>query len=359
MAFDHCLFRFHRSINLRRPFETPNKALANMATLPTIPTYADIEAAAVRIAPVANKTPLLRSSLLDELTGASVYLKAETLQRTGSFKFRGAYNAISALDAEVRAKGVVAVSSGNHAQGVAEAARLMGVPATIIMPKDAPATKVFRTRRSGAEVILYDRVTEDRDALVASWLESNNAHFIHPFNDPFVIAGQGTSGLEIANAMGEMGKDPDSVYVCTGGGGLTAGIALAMERHFPSAKVHSCEPEGFDDYRRSLIKGERVSNEKPGGSVCDAIVTPMPGEIGFAINRDLLGEGQVVSDSEALSAVAFAFNELKLVVEPGGAVALAAVIKAGKSLAGKTVVAVLSGGNIDPETLSHALNSHG
>lgn len=324
-----------------------------------IPTYADIEIAAERIAPQAIKTPLLRSAMLDELTGASVYLKAETLQRTGSFKFRGAYNAISALDEATRKRGVMSISSGNHAQGVAEAARLLGAPATIIMPKDAPAIKIARTKRSGAEVIFYDRMSEDRNALAADWLEKNDAHFIHPYNDTYVIAGQGTCGLEIAMSLQEMGPRPDTVFVCTGGGGLTAGIALSMQRHFPSAKVHSCEPEGFDDYRRSLIAGKRVANEKPGGSVCDAIVTPMPGEISFAINRDLLGEGQVVSDREAMAAVAFAFNEVKLVVEPGGAVALAALIKAGKLLAGKTVVVVLSGGNIDPEILTLALSADG
>jgi threonine dehydratase len=324
-----------------------------------IPTFADIEAAAARIAPTAIKTPLLRSALLDELTGASIFLKAETLQRTGSFKFRGAYNAISALDEKKRQMGVVAVSSGNHAQGVAEAARLLGAPATIIMPNDAPAIKIARTRRSGAEIILYDRMSEDRDVIVAKWLESNDAHFIHPFNDPLVISGQGTCGLEIAMQMQKLDKQPDAVFVCTGGGGLTAGIALAMQSHFPNTKVHSCEPEGFDDYKRSLIAGERLANAKPAGSVCDAIVTPMPGEISFAINRNLLGEGQTVNDQEALGAVAFAFNELKLVVEPGGAVALAAVLKAGKSLVGKTIVAVLSGGNIDPEVLSRALVSNG
>lgn len=324
-----------------------------------VPVYGDVEAAAKRIRHAALVTPLLRSPLLDGLTGATVFLKAENLQKTGSFKFRGAYNAISALGESELKQGVMAVSSGNHAQGVAEAARLLGTPATIIMPKDAPAIKVARTRRSGAEVILYDRMTEDRDALAAAWLKANPAHFVHPFDNPFVIAGQGTTGLEICQQLQQSGHAPDDVFVCTGGGGLTAGIALAVEHHFPDAEVHSCEPEGFDDYRRSLIAGERVANEKPGGSICDAIVTPMPGEISFAINRNLLGEGHAVSDDDALAAVAFAFNELKLVVEPGGAVALAAILKAGKSLEGKTVVAVLSGGNIDPQVLWRALESHG
>ena len=324
-----------------------------------IPTYTDVQAAAARIQQAALVTPLLRSPLLDALTGATVFLKAENLQKTGSFKFRGAYNAISALSENELKQGVMAVSSGNHAQGVAEAARLLGVPATIIMPKDAPAIKVARTRRSGAAVILYDRMKEDRDALAAEWLKANPAHFVHPYDNPFVIAGQGTSGLEICLQLEQTGHKPDDVFVCTGGGGLTSGIALAVEHHFPDAKVHSCEPEGFDDYRRSLIAGERVANERPGGSICDAIVTPMPGEISFAINRKLLGEGHSVSDDEALAAVALAFNELKLVVEPGGAVALASVLKAGRALAGKTVVAVLSGGNIDPQVLATALELHG
>ncbi len=326
-------------------------------TVISMPDYSDIEAAMARIEGTVTNTPLLNSPLLDELTGAKVYLKAETLQRTGSFKFRGAYNAILCLSNEQRAKGVMAVSSGNHAQGVAEAARLLRVKATIIMPSDAPAIKVARTRRSGANVILYDRMQEDRDVLAAGYLAKNNCSFIHPYDNENVIAGQGTAGIEFCSTLVSKKENLDDVFVCTGGGGLTAGIALAVAHHFPGAKVHSCEPEEFDDYRLSLIKGERIKNEKQGGSICDAIVTPSPGEMSFAINKNLLGDGHVVSDQQALDAVAFASNELKLVVEPGGAVALAALMKAGRTFAGKTVVVILSGGNIDPEVLAKALKA--
>ena len=320
-----------------------------------MPVYSDIAQAAMRIKGQAILTPLLRSDLLDEITGATVFIKPETLQVTGSFKFRGAYNAISKLDASARKKGVLAASSGNHAQGIAEAAKRLGVEATIVMPSDAPRIKIERTKRSGATVILYDRMTEDRDAMSQRIAEESGAVFIHPYDNPDVIAGQGTCGLEICLDLQKRGKAPDHVLVCTGGGGLTAGIALSLKHHFASARVHSCEPDEFDDYRRSLMSGKREKNLVQGGSVCDAIVTPSPGEISFAINRNLLGEGFAIGDEEALGAVAFAFNELKLVVEPGGAAALAALLQQGKKFKGKTVVVVLTGGNIDPDILARAL----
>ncbi|MGB7287503.1 MAG: threonine/serine dehydratase [Salaquimonas sp.] len=323
-----------------------------------IPCFEDIQIAAKRIEGVAVRTPLLQSALLNELTKAKVYLKPEILQRTGSFKFRGAYNAISALSDEEKSKGVMAVSSGNHAQGIAEAARLLGVSATIIMPADSPAIKLARTKRSGAKVITYDRFKEDREKLATEYLEKHNCVFIHPYESFEVIAGQGTAGLEICEDLNAMNIVPDHMLVCSGGGGLTAGINLAMQHFFPKALVHSCEPDGFDDYRRSLELGERVSNTKLAGSVCDAIVTQMPGEVSFAINNGHMGEGLVVTDEEALKAVAFAFNELKLVVEPGGAVALASLIRNADKLAEKTVVITLSGGNIDPEILAQALQQN-
>ncbi len=314
-----------------------------------LPTFDDVAAAARRLEGQAVRTPLLTNDILDGLTGARVFLKPECLQRTGSFKFRGAYNAISSLSDAERAAGVVACSSGNHAQGVAEAARLLGVAATIVMPADAPAIKHARTKRSGARVIGYDRGREDRDVIAAKVCAETGAAFIHPYDNRMVIAGQGTSGLEIAEDIASAGLSCDRVLVCTGGGGLTAGVALAVHQRFPNAKIHCVEPEGFDDHRRSLEAGERVANGRLSGSICDALLAPSPGELGFAINREHLAGGLTVSDEEACEAVRFAFAELKLVLEPGGAVALAALLQAGKAFAGETIACVLSGGNVDPE----------
>ncbi|MCP4070942.1 MAG: threonine/serine dehydratase [Hyphomicrobiales bacterium] len=325
-----------------------------------IPQFKDVLDAAGRIDNIARKTPLLENQLLNEMTGARVFIKPENLQRTGSFKFRGAYNAISMLESSQKKNGVVACSSGNHAQGVAEAARLMGVEATIVMPEDSPSIKLERTKRSGARIITYNRNEEDRDAIARRICEHNGANYIHPFNNPNVIAGQGTTGLEIAWQLGEAGINTgnklDRALVCTGGGGLTSGLALALTHYFPEIKIHSVEPEGFDDYRRSLIAGKRVANLKKSGSVCDALLSEEPGEIGFAINSNLLDEGLTVSDMDALKAVKFAFHELKLVVEPGGAVALAALLNAEKSWAGETIVCIISGGNIDPQMMANALS---
>ncbi len=320
-----------------------------------IPTILDVRSAAERIRGSAVHTPLLRSDFLDELVGTNVFLKPECLQRTGSFKFRGACNALAAMSPETRANGVIAVSSGNHGQGVAEAARIFVVPATIIMPSDAPATKVERTRRSGATVVFYDRLHEDREEVANALRASTNAAFVHPYENAFVIAGQGTAGLEIVADLQAMGQVPDHMLVCTGGGGLTAGIALAISDSFPECGIHSCEPEGFDDYRRSLISGKREINDTRGGSVCDAIVTPQPGAVSFEINSRLLAEGLAASDEDALLATAFAFRELKLVVEPGGAIALACLIRHRERFAGKCVVVTLSGGNMDADVLNRAL----
>ena len=317
-----------------------------------VPNIDDVNSAAQRIAGKAFRTPLLENTVLNKVSGASVYVKPECLQRTGSFKFRGAYNAISRLSEAERSRGVTASSSGNHAQGVAEAAAIYGVPATIVMPSDAPELKVRRTRNSGANVIFYDRATEDREATVAKVVEETNTTFIHPFNNFDVIAGQGTVGLEIATDLKQAEVAPDRVLVCTGGGGLTAGTALATHHHFPEAKLHSVEPEGFDDYRRSLLSGVPQTNARNSGSICDAILTPSPGDIGFEINKTLLSEGLVISDEEAKAAVRFAYEELKLVAEPGGAAALAALLNAGKSWAGETIVVIVSGGNVDPSTFS-------
>jgi threonine dehydratase len=320
-----------------------------------IPTLADIAAAAERIKAEAYRTPLLRSAELDARSGARVFVKAECLQRTGSFKFRGAYNAVSALSSDLRERGVVACSSGNHAQGVAEAARIAGIAATIVMPSDAPAIKIARTRRSGAEIVLYDRDSQDRDAITAEIVARSGAALIHPYENEFVIAGQGTAGLEAADDLAAAGLVADRVLVCCGGGGLTAGVAIAIQSRFPAAKVHSVEPVGFDDYRRSLEQGGRVRNERLGGSACDALLTPAPGELSFAINRMRLSPGLAVSDAQAFDAMRFAFAELKIVLEPGGAVALAALLAQERAHAGETILVIASGGNADPALYARVL----
>jgi threonine dehydratase len=320
-----------------------------------IPDIADLRAAALVLDGKAVRTPLLASDALDAITGVRLFVKAECLQVTGSFKFRGAYNALSRLGEAARQRGVVAVSSGNHAQGVAEAARRFGVPATIVMPSDAPAIKVERTRRSGAKIVFYDRDSGDRDTVAADIAKNEGKAMIHAFENADVIAGQGTAGLEICQSLLALGATPDRVLVCTGGGGLTAGIALGVHEHFPEARIHTVEPEGFDDYRRSLACGAIVGNERKSGSACDALLSPAPGSIGFAVNREHVAGGLVVSDAEAFEAMRVAFRELKLVLEPGGAVALAAALKYAGEWRGETVVCVLSGGNVDPALFARVL----
>ena len=317
-----------------------------------IPTFDDILAARERIAGEAVRTPLLWSPFLSERLQARVFLKPECLQRTGSFKFRGAWNAIQALAPEARARGVVAESSGNHAQGVAEAARLVGVGATIVMPSDAPETKRRRTERSGARIVAFDREREDRNAVFARVLKETGGVPIHPFNDPQVIAGQGTVGLEIAEDCTTLGMAPDVVVVPCSGGGLTAGVTLAISEHFPATAIHTAEPEGFDDYARSLQSGAVQRNEKRSGSISDALLVPEPGALSWEINRNRLAGGLVASDAEALYAVGLCLDELRLVVEPGGAVALAALLAGRLEVAGRTLVVVLSGGNIGDEMLA-------
>jgi len=321
------------------------------------PAYEDVLRARDRLAGHAAVTPLISVPMLDQLTGGTVLLKAENLQRTGSFKFRGAYNALSQVPPADRPKGVVACSSGNHAQGVAEAARLLGMPATIVMPEDAPATKRARTERSGARVVTYDRTGEDREAIAEKIRAETGAKFVHPFNDPDVIAGQGTSGLELCESLAGANHGLDMFLSCCGGGGLTAGTTLAVKHAFPDCRCYAVEPEDFDDYSRSLRSGVRETNAKGARSVCDALLSESPGELSFAINQRTLSAGLTVSDDEALEAVAFAFREAKLVVEPGGAVALAAILTGKIDVAGKRVVAMLSGGNIDADMMSRALGA--
>jgi len=317
-----------------------------------LPTAADVDAAAARLRGVALRTPLISSPVLDALTGGRVFLKAETLQRTGSFKFRGAYNKLSSLAPDDRGGGVVAFSSGNHAQGVAAAAQLLAMPAVIIMPADAPRPKRERTTQLGAEVVLYDRARDDREAIAREIARGRNAVLVPPYDDPLIIAGQGTAGREIVEDLAALGLKPDIVIVNASGGGLTAGVALAVKARVPSAQLLTAEPAGFDDHARSFASGQREKNPALTGTICDALMAPSPGRITFEINRALVGAGVTASDQEVGRAVAFAFRELKLVVEPGGAVALAALIAGKLDVRGKIAVAVLSGGNVDPELFS-------
>ena len=321
-----------------------------------LPQFSDVEDAAERLRGTIYRTPLVQSHILNEKLGANIFFKAECLQKTGSFKFRGAYNAVSRMGEVAKEKGVLACSSGNHAQGIAEAARLMGVNATIIMPKDAPELKKQRTLRSGAKIVEYDRHSEDREVLTKQLAEQTGMPVVHPYESFHVIAGQGTVGLEACEELQTLGLVPDHVLVCAGGGGLMAGIKLAVHQYFPQAIVHPVEPEGYDDQKRSHAMSERISGNANQPNVCDAILTPMPGEASFEICKGQLGEGLVVSEAEALNAVAFAFNELKLVVEPGGAVTLAALLAEKLDVADKCIIATLSGGNIDPHILEQALS---
>jgi threonine dehydratase len=318
-----------------------------------------IDAAAARLQGHARRTPLLSSPFLDEIAGRRVLVKAECLQHTGSFKFRGAWSAVSALPEAQRAKGVIAYSSGNHAQGVALAARQHGIPAVIVMPADAPRVKTQNTRALGAEVVLYDRANEDRDAIGAALAAERGLTLIKPFDEPLVIAGQGTTGLEIAEQARDEGIETAEVLVCCGGGGLTAGIALAIAARAPGLRARPVEPAGFDDTARSLAAGRRLRNASSTGSVCDAIITPEPGEITFPILQRLCGPGLVVTDDEALYAMVLAFSRLRLVLEPGGAVALAAALFRPDSLQGPAVIAVASGGNVDADVFRDALSRFG
>jgi threonine dehydratase len=321
-----------------------------------LPTASDIEAAIKRIAGIAVRTPLINAPVLDDRLGARVFLKAETLQRTGSFKFRGAYNKVSSIPMDRRAAGVVAYSSGNHAQGVAAAARLLGMPATIVMPADAPMLKRERTKALGAEVVLYDRNTEDRAAIAMKLVSERGATLVPPYDDPLIIAGQGTIGAEIVEDLAKLGLKPEIVVVGASGGGLAAGISLGVKARVPSAKFYTVEPEGFDDTLRSFASGHREHNERMSGSICDALMSNTPGELTFPITSKLIGAGITASDAEVGRAVRYAFEELKLVVEPGGAIGLAALLAGKLDVKGKVVVGVLSGGNVDAEMFAKLIS---
>ena len=314
-----------------------------------------IRAARDRLEGHVRRTPLLSSPFLDEIAGRRVWIKPECLQHTGSFKFRGGWSAVSAMSPEDRARGVIAFSSGNHGQGVAFAAARHDAPAVIVMPSDAPKMKIDNTRALGAEVILYDRAKEDRDVITTRLAAERGLTLIKPFDEPLVIAGQGTCGLEIAEQAAEQGIAKADVLVCCGGGGLASGIALALEAEAPGLRVRPAEPEGFDDMARSLRSGVIERNARLSGSICDAILTPQPGSLTFPILARLAGAGLVVSETEVLNAVALAFTRLKIVAEPGGVVALAAALFHGAEIEGDDVIVTVSGGNVDANVFCMAL----
>lgn len=307
----------------------------------------EVEAAARRLDGIAVRTPLLRSHVLDEMAGGQVLLKPECFQVTGSFKIRGAYNFLSQLAPDEAARGVVAFSSGNHAQGVAAAGAMLGIQAAIVMPEDAPRAKLENTQRLGGEVITYDRYTADREAIARDIANERGAVVVPSYDHDFIIAGQGTVGLEIAQQCREHGTRPDGALVCCGGGGLVSGSAVALKHYFPDVSVHSVEPEEFNDTARSLRSGRQEHVGDNARSICDALQAHTPGKLTFEIMRRLLADGLTVSDDEVRAAMRFAFRELKMVVEPGGAAALAALLTRKVDTAGKTTVVVVSGGNVD------------
>lgn len=320
--------------------------------------FAAVEAAARRIRTHAIRTPLLHFPDLDQRLGIRLLVKAETLQRTGSFKFRGACNKLTVLrEAQPGAKSVVAFSSGNHAQGVACAAAILGFKATIVMPSDAPAIKIANTKSFGASVVFYDRQTESREAMAADIAQREGAAIVPPYDDPSVIAGQGTVGLEIGQDCSDIGVKPDIVLAPCSGGGLIGGVAIAIKHRFPAASVYAAEPEGFDDLARSLKAGERLSNPPGPSSICDSLMAQRPGELTFPINRLLLAGSLMVGDQVVLSAMRFAFERLKLVIEPGGAAALAVALAQRNVWRGKTVIVVASGGNVDPAMMKRAIDA--
>jgi len=317
-----------------------------------LPTFQDIEAAAERLRPYIHRTPLLRSPVLDGIVGARLLIKAECLQLTGSFKVRGAYNRLLQLSAQERAAGVVAWSAGNHGQALAYAGKELGIGVTIVMPSDAPLAKIHGTKRWGAQVVLYDRKTESREDIGRGIAKQSGAIVVPPFDDPDVIAGQGTVGMEAVIDARNAGESPSALLCCTGGGGLIAGCALAAEGLGAPMRIHSVEPVGYDDTARSLAEGRLVSNHPSSPSICDALMTITPGEIPFSINKGRLAPGISVSDDEVRTAMRVALEELKIVIEPGGAAALAAALHRPEIVRDRTVIVIVSGGNLDLATLA-------
>ncbi len=319
------------------------------------PSYQSVRDAAEQLRGIVVRTPLLESKALNERLGARLFLKCETLQHTGSFKFRGAYNTLSRLSAAQKAAGVIAYSSGNHAQGVALSAKMLGITATILMPEDSPAIKLNNTREYGAKVITYDRYRQSREEIGEKIAKDGNLTLIKPYDNYFVISGQGTTGVEIVEQLKDQNIHADICAAPAGGGGLIAGTSLALRELSPRTKIYAAEPEHFDDTNRSLAAGERVQNQAGQQSICDAIVTPTPGKITFGINKLTLSGGLVVTDDETRAAMRTAFHYFKCVIEPGGAVALAAFLTGKIDIQDKTVVAIASGGNVDPALYSDIL----
>jgi threonine dehydratase len=320
-----------------------------------LPTAADVAAASIRIASHAVVTPLLRSPELDRLAGGTVLLKAEVLQRTGSFKFRGAFNRLSQFTPEQRRAGAVAWSSGNHAQAMAAAGQILGIPTTIVMPADAPSIKVAATKAYGAEVVLYDRVRESREDIGMRIAAERGAVVVPPYDDAHIIAGQGTAGLEIASQAKALGLKVDASITPASGGGLTGGVVLALKDAFPDLKAYTAEPEGYDDHRRSIAAGSVQRNASAAKALCDGLLAPQPGDLTWSLNRTRLAGGYTLSDTGVKEAMHFAFRALKLVVEPSGAIALAAVLTGAHDGRGKVTAVVLSGGNVDPAVYKDAI----
>jgi len=310
---------------------------------------ADIEAAAERLTGIAVRTPLLQNAELDRIAGGKILIKPECFQSIGSFKIRGAYNLLKQLSAEQAERGVVAWSSGNHAQGVALAGKLLGIHTAIVMPEDAPSAKLENTRKLGGEIITYDRYSGDREAIARGVAAERGAEIVPSYDEPRIVAGQGTVGLEIAEQSVALGLPVDQALINCGGGGLASGSAIALKSRLPDIEIYTVEPEEFDDTARSLASGERVSIQKNAHSICDALLADMPGQLPFDIMRELISGGLTVSDAEVREAMRFAFANLKIVVEPGGAVALAAILAGKVDTSGKTTAIVFSGGNVDVE----------
>ena len=318
----------------------------------------DIEHALERLSGAALRTPLLRCAELSDRAGASVLIKPENLQHIGAFKFRGAYNRLAQLDQDEQRAGVVAFSSGNHAQGVAYAAKLLGIPATIVMPTDAPRIKLENTRRLGAEVRLYERQGESREQIASALAAERGAVLVPSYDDPDIIAGQGTCGYELVEQAAALGMRPAALFVPCGGGGLLAGVSTAVRALLPETAIYGVEPENFDDHARSWKSGVRESVPGTHSTLCDSLMTPIPGALTWSINRTTVSNFLVVTEDEVRHAVSFAFRYMKLVVEPGGAVALAALLSKKLNLEGQELALILSGGNIDPLVLDNCLSEY-